>query len=90
MPKKGRLNKDEIEEHNSKEYKILRQHHSSVESSINGLNHTGLDKCYDHGIGGFKRCVSLSILARNIHTLVVAIIAKEEKQHKRKPHKKSA
>ncbi len=90
MPKKGRLNKEESEEQSTKEFKDLRQHHSSVESSINGLNHTGLDKCYDHVIEGYKRCVALSILARNIHTLGVAIIAKEEKQHKRKPHKKVA
>lgn len=49
MPKKGRNNRIEQEEANSKEFVELRRKHSAVESSINGLDHCGLDKCYDHG-----------------------------------------
>ncbi len=90
MPKKGRLNKEEEKEHSTKEFKTLRKKHSAVESSINGLDHTGLSKCYDHGIHGFKRCVSLSILARNIHTLGVILLEKQEKQRRRKRHKQAA
>ncbi|MEI7905461.1 MAG: ISNCY family transposase, partial [Candidatus Firestonebacteria bacterium] len=69
MPKKGKLNKAEITEESAEEFIKLRRKHSAVESSINGLNHSGLDKCYDHGIYGLKRCVGLSILARNLQTL---------------------
>jgi len=90
MPKKGRRNKAQQAEESSKEFKTLRKQHSAVESSINGLNHCGLDKCYDHGIYGFKRCVGLSILARNIHTLGNQIKEQENKRKRRKIHKKAA
>ena len=90
MPRKGKLNKTEEEEEHSEEFKKLRRQHSSVESSINGLGHSGLDKCYDHGLMGFKRWVGLSILARNIQTLGKHIQEKEEKSKNRKKHKKAA
>jgi transposase, IS5 family len=90
LPKKGRLNKIEQAEENAPEYINLRKKHSSVESSINGLNHTGLEKCYDHGLTGFKRCVSLSILARNLHSLGKDILEKETKQKNRKLYTKAA
>ncbi|MGD0343304.1 MAG: ISNCY family transposase [Bacteroidales bacterium] len=90
MPKKGRLNKFENAEESAEEFIRLRRKHSSVESSINGLDHCGLDKCYDHGLSGFERCVGLSILARNIHTLGRHIKEKEEKRKKRKKYKKAA
>ncbi|MDQ1267130.1 MAG: transposase, family [Bacteroidota bacterium] len=90
MMKKGRLNKNEQAEHSTKEFKRLRKKHSSVESSINGLDHCGLEKCYDNGIMGFKRCVGLSILARNIHTLGNLIRAKEDKKIRRKKYKRTA
>jgi transposase, IS5 family len=54
------------------------------------LEHSGLAKCYDHGLKGFKRCVALSILARNVQTLCKYVQAKEEKKKKRKKHKKAA
>jgi len=90
MPKKGRCNKAEKAEESSEEFKELRKKHSAVESTINGLGHSGLDKCKDHGITGFKRCVSLSILARNIQTLGNQIQAKEIKRKRRKKHKRAA
>ena len=90
MPKKGYLNKLEKAEESDNKFVNLRRKHSSVESSINGLDHCGLDKCYDHGISGFKRCVGLSILARNIHTLGKHIQEKEEKRKIRKKYKKAA
>jgi len=40
-----------------------------VESSINGLEKSGLDVCPDHGITGFRRYVALAVLARNIHNI---------------------
>jgi len=90
MPKKGYLNKIEKEKESAEGFVKLRRKHSSVESSINGLDHCGLDKCYDHGLAGFKRCVGLSILARNIHILGKHIQEKEEKRRMRKKYKKAA
>ena len=90
MPKKGNLNKAEKEYQSTKEFKYLRNQHSSVESSINALNHSGLDKCYDKGISGFKRCVSLSILARNMHKLGNDILESEKKIKRRKKYTKRA
>ena len=90
MPKKGKLNKEEQLEHSTEEYRRLRKDHSSVESAINGLNHMGMDKCYDHGIFGFKRWTALSILARNIHTLGANIQKKQAKRRRRKPYTKVA
>lgn len=89
LPKKGRRNKVEEAEEKSDEFVKLRKAHSSVESSINGLDHCGLDKCRDKGITGFRRCVGLSIVARNIHRIGQLLKVKEEKRIKRKPRKKS-
>jgi hypothetical protein len=66
MPKKGRLNKADAELENSDEFIRIRKKHSGVESAINAIENHGLDRCPDHGIDGFKRYVSLGILARNI------------------------
>lgn len=90
LPKKGRLNKNQIEEEHSEEFVKYRKKHSAVESSINALGHCGLDTCYDHGINGFKRCVSLSVLARNINVLGKYIREKEVKKSTRKKYTKSA
>lgn len=90
MPKKGRLSITDKEYQNREEFIKYRKKHSSVESAINGLEHSGLDRCLDHGIVGFKCYVSLSILARNLQTLGKIVIAKEEKRQRRKEWKKVA
>jgi hypothetical protein len=87
LPKKGRRNKVEEAEEKSEEFVKLRKAHSSIESSINGLDHCGLDKCRDKGINGFRRCVGLSIVARNIHRIGQLLKEKEEKRIKRKSRK---
>jgi len=84
MPKKGRLNKKEQEEEHSKEFRKTRKKHSSVESAINGLNHTGLDKCRDKGLKAHKRYVAFGIVARNIFRLGTILMKKEEETKKRK------
>ena len=84
MPKKGRLNKEEKEEEGSANFKKARRKHSAIESAINGLNHTGLDKCRDKGLDGHKRYVALGITARNIFRLGAIIMKKEEATRKRK------
>jgi len=66
------------------EFIRIRKTHSGVESAINALENHGLDRCPDHGIDGFKRYVSLGILARNIQKLGQVIQKQEQKKQSRK------
>lgn len=84
LPKKGKLSKTEKEEEYSADFIRLRRSHSAVESGINALENHGLDRCRDHGINGFKRYISLSVLARNIQILGSIIRKKRLKQQERK------
>ena len=47
-----------------------------------------LDRCPDHGIGGFKRYVALAVLARNVQRL--GAVLKEKDARRRGPYKKAA
>ena len=69
LPKKGKRNADEQAHEGSERFGELRRKHSAVESAINALEHTGLDRCRDYGLEGFKRYVALAMVARNIHRL---------------------
>jgi hypothetical protein len=84
LPKKGSLSVKDKEEEYSEDFRALRRKHSAVESGINALENHGLGCCRDHGIEGFKRYISLSILARNIQILGSLIQKKKLKQLKRK------
>ncbi|MCP5088586.1 MAG: ISNCY family transposase, partial [Rhodobacteraceae bacterium] len=89
LPKKGKLSKaDKLREYDP-EFIGLRRSHSAVESAINALEVHGLDKCPDHGIDGFKRYVSLAVVARNIQQLG-AVLRRQEEARKRGPYKKAA
>jgi hypothetical protein len=86
LPKKGKLSAVQLIEETSDIFVQARNQHSAVESAINCLEHHGLDRCPDHGIDGFKRYVSLAILARNIHQLgrIIRIQAQAEVRRKQK------
>ncbi|MCP4760456.1 MAG: ISNCY family transposase [archaeon] len=87
LPKKGKISKEEIKSI-PEEFIERRRKHSAVESSINALENHGLDRCLDKGIDGFKRYVSLAVVARNIQILGVYIRKKElEKEKKLKKRK---
>ncbi|AGX86823.1 ISNCY-like element ISSymo1 family transposase [Candidatus Symbiobacter mobilis] len=73
LPKKGRCSQAEQERESSETFVKLRKAHSAVESAINGLEHFGLDMCPDEGIKGFKRYVSLSVLARNFYRIGMVV-----------------
>jgi len=92
LPKKGKLNQAEKQRENEPEFLKLRHQHSAVESAINALEVHGLDKCPDHGIEGFKRYVSLAVLARNIQRLgaVIRELEVERENRKRGPYQKAA
>ena len=66
MPKKGKRNKQEDEEESQRQFKILRNKHSAVESNINELEQRGLDRCPDRGYMHFKRYVGLAVAAYNL------------------------
>ncbi len=83
MPKKGRRNKTELEEEKANVFIQSKRKHSAVESAINGLENHGLDRCLDHGLHGFKKYVSLAILARNIQIIGHHIQQKELKRLQR-------
>ncbi len=84
LPKKGRRSKVEKEREYSKEFIEAKRQHSAVESAINALEVHGLHRCPDHGIEGFKRYVSLAVVARNIQKLGAVLREKEKKNGNRK------
>ncbi len=90
LPKKGRCNKAEQEEETAENFIRLKRKHSAVESAINGLENHGLDMCPDHGIQGFKRYVSLAVLARNLQIIGHHIQQKKLKQLQRSEQRKAA
>ncbi len=82
LPKKGRLSKADKEHQYSVDFKKAQKGHSAVESAINAHENHGLDKCPDQGIRGFKRYVSMAVLARNIQHLGTLLIKKEKQSKK--------
>lgn len=92
LPKKGKWSKADKERESTPTFIEMRKQHSAVESAINALQVHGLNKCPDHGIDGFKRYVSLSIVARNIQRLgaVIRQEIKDKENRKRGPYKKAA
>lgn len=84
LPKKGRRNKQDTAREEAEAFKTARRQHSAVESAINALEVHGLDKCPDHGIDGFKRYVSMAVLARNIQKLGAELRQRERAAEQRK------
>lgn len=90
MPKKGRLSQNDKEIEYSEEFIEGRRKHSAVESGINALEQHGLDRCPDHGIKGFRKYVTLSVLSRNIQIVGNIILRKRVKQENKLKRLKSA
>ena len=84
LPRRGRRSAKVREIETSDVYIQARHQHAAVESAINALENHGLDRCPDRGITGFKRYVSLAVLARNIQILGAAVRRKALKSLKRK------
>ena len=84
LPRKGKLSQEAQAEQQSKAFIKARRAHSAVESAINALEVHGLDKCLDHGIGGFKRYVAFAVVARNIHRIGAILWQQEQKREQRK------
>lgn len=90
LPKKGRLSSKDRERQQNPNFIKRRKAHPAVESAINGLEHSGLDRCPDRTLIGFERYVGLAALARNLQTLGSVILEKEKKKARRKKRKKAA
>ncbi|RLD88078.1 MAG: ISNCY family transposase [Bacteroidetes bacterium] len=80
IPKKGKRNKQEQEEESQRQFKLLRNKHSAVESNINELEHRGLDRCPDRGHGHFKRYVGLAVSAYNLRRIGQELMEIQRKQ----------
>jgi len=92
LPRKGRLPESAKAMESEPEFARLRRQHAAVESAINALGHHGLDRCPDHGIGGFKRYVALAVVARNLQRLGAVLRGQEAEAARRKrgPYQKAA
>ena len=98
LPRKGKLSQPAQAVESTEDFVKARAQHSAVESAINALEVHGLDRCPDHGIGGFKRYVALAVVARNIHRIGAILREQENRRAKRKsryadrdmPHKLAA
>jgi hypothetical protein len=90
MPKKGKQNKEEYEREHTKEFIKKRKAHSAIESNINSLEHHGLDRCPDKGLGHYKRYIALGVLSYNLHKLGNILQEEELKKTKRRNKKKLA
>ena len=90
LPKKGGLSKADKEREYSEDFINKRHQHSAIESAINALEVHGLDICPDHGIDGFKRYVSMAVLARNIQQIGVKLRQIELKKRQKKKYKNAA
>ena len=98
LPRKGKLSQQAQALESEEDFVKARRQHAAVESAINALEVHGLDRCRDHGIGGFKRYVALAVVARNIHRIGAILREQENRRAKRKsryadrdmPHKLAA
>ena len=87
LPRKGKLSQHVRALENTQDFLKARCQHSAVESAINALEVHGLNMCRDHGITGFKRYVSLAIVAHNIDRIGVILKSQEQKRAARKRKK---
>lgn len=90
MPKKGKCNRLELEEESQRQFKLLRNRHSAVESNINELECRGLDRCPDKGYGNFKRYIGLAVGAYNLRRIGQELIAIQRKQQSADTEHKAA
>lgn len=97
MPKPGYKSAARQDLESSKSFVALRNKHSAVESSINELEHTGVNRVPDKGEEGFKRYVAYGVVAFNLKRLGALVIKQklletliEPESRKRTPKQKQA
>lgn len=80
MPKKGKASESSRERESEERWRKLQDAHSAVESDINALEHTGLDRCPDKGKRGYERYAGLGVLAYNLRKIGKALLAQKAKR----------
>lgn len=88
MPKRGKKNKIETEEENTKRFKKFKNAHSAIESNINELEYNGLNRCPDRGRQNFGRYIGLGVLSYNLHKIGKMLQEKIKKKEKKEKEKK--
>ena len=83
LPRKGKLSKKNQELQSEDRWCKARKGHSGIESCINGLQVSALDKCPDKGVKNFDLYVAAAVVSRNLHRLG-SILIKKERQKERK------
>jgi hypothetical protein len=87
LPKKGKKSAAEQERESTEAFGAARRQHPAVESAINALEHSGLDRCPDHGLTAFKRYVGLAVLARNLQ--ILGCIVQQQRRQEQKEQEAS-
>ena len=77
IPKKGKKTAKQQQEESSADFVKLRHAHSAIESNINELEHSGLNRVPDKTLDGFKKYVALGVLAYNLKRLGRVVIKQE-------------
>jgi len=91
IPKKGKRTASQQEEEKATDFVQLRHAHSAVESNINELEHSGLNKVPDKTLFGFKKYVALGVVAYNLKRLGrIVVQQKKASDHKAVLRKKAA
>ncbi len=75
VPKRGKRSRADQERENQRIFRRLRHQHSAIESDIHCLEHHGLNRCPDKGIGGYQRYVGFGVLAYNLHKIGARLLA---------------
>ena len=78
LPKPGKKSVSIEQEESAEDYVKLRKKHSAVESNINELRHSGVDRVPDKGLVGFKKYVALGVLAYNLRRLGQLVMAQQK------------
>ncbi len=69
LPRKGPWTKADRVRETGAVFRAARPQHPAMESAIHNLEHQGLDRVRSHGVEGFERTVTLSVLAYNVHRI---------------------
>lgn len=75
MPKKGKASKAQKEQEAQKSFQAFRNSHSAVESNINELENSGVNRVPDKGLPHFKQYVAMGVLAYNLKRLGRIVIS---------------
>ena len=86
MPKKGKLNKKDVERQAKEGYKKAKAKHSAIESAINGIQHHGGNVCRDYSKDKFESHAASSVISKNLIRIGDIIIEKENKRQRRKKY----